>query len=200
LASVAACAHLKHGFYCQRRQRRPHRTVKHLDTPSHATEYAQVKAQIQEVIGIDTSNALLCSAKTGEGIEAILEAIVRDIPPPPDNRDKPLRALIFDSFYDQYLGVVCQFRVMDGLITKRDTIQFMNTGKTAGVTDLYTRAPTRIDVDCLYAGEVGCVAGAIKAVQARTLFVWFPLLHASCIHALLRCSCTLCTEHEVRAS
>ena len=129
----------------------------------------QVKREIAEVIGIDASDALLCSAKTGVGIDAILDAIVARVPPPPDRRGAPPRALIFDSYYDQYLGVVCQFRVIDGMITKRDTVTFVNTQKSFGVTDIWTAAPGRVDVDCLYAGEVGCLAGAIKSVQARLL-------------------------------
>ena len=95
--------------------------INKIDLPGADPE--KVKREISEVIGIDASDALLCSAKTGEGIDAILTAIVDHVPPPQDNRDKPLRALIFDSFFDQYLGVVCQFRVMDGCITKRDTVQ-----------------------------------------------------------------------------
>ena len=164
----------------------------------------KVKAEIEEVIGIDASDALLCSAKTGAaaacppllslsasafhlqtvlylldrsgrapkrtpldvgvGIDGILEAVVARVPAPKDTRDALPRALIFDSYYDQYLGVVCQFRVVDGMITKRDSIHFCNTGKGASVTDLWASAPSRVDVDCLYAGEVGCVAGAIKSV------------------------------------
>jgi translation elongation factor EF-4 len=127
----------------------------------------KVKAEIEEIIGIDASDALLCSAKTGVGIDEILEAVVTRVPAPKDNRKLLPRALIFDSYYDQYLGVVCQFRVIDGMFTKRDTIQFFNTGKSCLVTDLWVSAPARVDVDCLYAGEVGCVAGAIKSVLVR---------------------------------
>ena len=143
--------------------------INKIDLP--AAEPERVKREIEEVIGIDTSNALMCSAKEGIGIDEILAAIVAKVPPPPDRRNRPLRALIFDSYYDQYLGVICQFRVMDGLMTKRDTIKFMNTGKSTGVGDLWVRAPGRVDVDCLYAGEVGCVAGQVKAVQVRPLAV-----------------------------
>jgi elongation factor 4 len=139
--------------------------INKIDLPGADPE--RVKSEIQEIIGIDASNALLCSAKTGVGIDEILEAIVNRVPPPKDTRSSPLRALIFDSFYDQYLGVVCQFRVIDGLVTTRDTITFMNTKKSFRVTDLWARAPGRVDVNCLYAGEVGCVAGAIKSVQVR---------------------------------
>ena len=105
--------------------------INKIDLPG--AEPDKVIAEIEEILGIDCSNALLCSAKTGVGIEAILEAVVHRIPPPPDNRIKPLRALIFDSFYDPFLGIVCQFRVMDGMITKRDTIRFMNTQKEYAV-------------------------------------------------------------------
>jgi GTP-binding protein LepA len=139
--------------------------INKIDLPGADPE--RVKTEIEEIIGIDASDALLCSAKTGVGIDEILEAIVSRVPPANDTRKEPLRALIFDSYYDQYLGVVCQFRVVDGMVTKRDTITFMNTKKSFKVTDLWTRAPGRVDVNCLYSGEVGCVAGAIKSVQVR---------------------------------
>lgn len=112
------------------------------------------------------------------GIEEILEAVVERVPPPPDRSMNAPRALIFDSFYDQYLGIVCQFRVMDGVFTKQDTVQFMNTGRAHAVTDLWIRAPDRVDVASLSAGEVGCLAGAMKTVQ-----VW---LHSLLITRLLR--------------
>jgi elongation factor 4 len=137
--------------------------INKIDLP--AADPERVAREIEDVLGIDASNALLCSAKTGVGISEILEAIVKRIPPPPDRRAKAARALIFDSFYDQYLGVVCQFRVMDGAIMVNDTITFMNTGRSYPVTDLWVRAPDRVDVNSLLAGEVGCLAGAIKAVQ-----------------------------------
>lgn len=103
----------------------------------------------------------------GMGIEEILAAVVKRVPPPQETIAKPPRALIFDSFYDQYLGIVCQFRVMDGVFTNKDTVQFMNTGKSHSVTDMWIRAPDRVDVDSLSPGEVGCLAGAMKTVQVR---------------------------------
>lgn len=104
----------------------------------------------------------------GVGIEEILEAVVARVPPPQDRSDNAPRALIFDSFYDQYLGIVCQFRVKDGVFTKQDTVQFMNTGRSHAVTDMWIRAPDRVDVASLSAGEVGCLAGAMKTVQVRS--------------------------------
>lgn len=100
--------------------------------------------------------------------------MVERVPPPQDTSAKAPRALIFDSFYDQYLGIVCQFRVMDGVFTKQDTVQFMNTGKAHAVTDLWIRAPDRVDVASLSAGEVGCLAGAMKTVQVSCACTCFP--------------------------
>jgi hypothetical protein len=100
---------------------------------------------------------------------------VRRVPAPADTRAAPPRALIFDSFYDQYLGIVAQFRVMDGTLSKQDTVTFMNTGRSHAITDLWVRAPDRVDVDSLSAGEVGCLAGAIKTVQV-------PASHTRLMH------------------
>lgn len=137
--------------------------INKIDLP--AADPDRVAKEIEDVLGIDASNAILCSAKTGIGIDDILQAVCERVPAPADTRGLPPRALIFDSFYDQYLGVVCQFRVMDGTISKRDTVTFMNTARSHDITDLWVLAPDRVDVDSLHAGEVGCVAGAIKAVQ-----------------------------------
>lgn len=137
--------------------------INKIDLP--AADPDRVAREIEDVLGIDASNAILCSAKTGVGIDDILVAVVERVPPPVDTRGAPPRALIFDSFYDQYLGVVCQFRVMDGTLSKRDTLTFMNTARSHDVTDMWVLAPDRVDVDSLHAGEVGCVAGAIKTVQ-----------------------------------
>lgn len=124
----------------------------------------RVKREIEEVIGLDCSDAILASAKQGIGISEILEAVVKRIPPPQDARDKPLRALIFDSYYDAYKGVVVQFRVMDGVLRRGDTVKFMNTGCEYDITELGVLAPKPVVVDELYAGEVGYLAASIKAV------------------------------------
>ena len=124
----------------------------------------KVAREVQELIGLDTSAAIRASAKSGIGIEEILEAIVARVPPPPDNRDKPLRALIFDSVYDPYRGVIVFFRVVDGSLAAGDTVVLMNTGKKYEVDEVGVLAPGRTPVGRLGAGEVGYLAASIKAV------------------------------------
>lgn len=133
-----------------------------IDLPGAEPE--RVKREIEEVIGLDCSDAVMASAKQGLGIEDILEAVVRRVPPPADRRREPLRALIFDSYYDSYKGVVVQFRVMDGSLRRGDLIKFMNTGCEYDVTELGVLSPKAIEVDELYAGEVGYLAASIKQV------------------------------------
>eukprot|EP01023_Acetabularia_acetabulum_P017778 TRINITY_DN18917_c0_g2_i1.p1 TRINITY_DN18917_c0_g2~~TRINITY_DN18917_c0_g2_i1.p1 ORF type:complete len:682 (-),score=102.31 TRINITY_DN18917_c0_g2_i1:218-2203(-) len=133
-----------------------------IDLPGADPE--QVIREIEEIIGLDCSNALRVSAKMGLGIDDTLEAIVQRIPPPKDTRNKPLRALIFDNYYDSYLGVCCQFRVVDGVLRKRDIMKLMNTKKDCEVDQMWVRSPDPVQVDCLYAGEVGVCSASIKAV------------------------------------
>lgn len=115
-----------------------------IDLPGADPE--RVKREIEEVIGLDCSNAILASAKQGIGINEILEAVVERIPPPKDTRTEPLRALIFDSYYDAYKGVVVQFRVMDGAVRKGDLIKFMNTGCEYDIVELGVLAPKAVEV------------------------------------------------------
>ncbi|KAL4448946.1 hypothetical protein ABPG77_007663 [Micractinium sp. CCAP 211/92] len=133
-----------------------------IDLPGADPE--RVKREIEEVVGLDCSNAILASAKQGLGIEEILEAVVERVPPPADHRDRELRALIFDSYYDAYKGVIVQFRVMDGELRKGDLVKFMNTGCEYDITELGVLSPKAIEVDALYAGEVGYLAASIKQV------------------------------------
>ena len=136
--------------------------INKIDLPSADVE--RVRKEIEEVLGIDASYAIPVSAKEGTGIDEVLEAIVKYVPPPPDTSDKPLRALVFDSAYDQYLGTICFFKVMDGSIKLGDTVQFMATGKKFEVVELGFLNPTRNPVDELKTGEVGYFAGSIKEI------------------------------------
>ncbi len=137
--------------------------INKIDLPSAEPE--MVKKEIEDVIGLDTSNAVLASAKTGIGIEEILEAIVHDIPAPSGEREKPLRALIFDSYFDSYKGVIAHIRLMDGCIRKGMQLRMMATGKLFEVTDVGCFRPAPVDVDELVAGDVGFVAGSLKNVR-----------------------------------
>ncbi|AHB87494.1 GTP-binding protein LepA [Thermosynechococcus sp. NK55a] len=133
-----------------------------IDLPG--AEPDRVKAEIEEIIGLDCSQAVLASAKEGIGIEEILESIVHLVPPPRDTVDQPLRALIFDSYYDAYRGVIVYFRVMDGVVRKGDRIRLMASGKEYEIDELGVLAPNQKPVESLHAGEVGYLAAAIKAV------------------------------------
>ena len=131
-----------------------------IDLPS--AEVDRVKAEIEESIGLDCAEALPVSAKTGMGVDAVLEAIVRRLPAPKGDPDAPLKALIFDSWYDSYQGVVTLFRVMDGAVRLGDRIRLMSTGKEYEVLRLGVFSPEASDVKELTAGEVGFLCGSIK--------------------------------------
>ena len=136
--------------------------INKIDLPSADVE--RVKAEIEEVLGIDASLAIPVSAKTGEGIGDVLEAVVDLIPPPQDTSDKPLRALVFDSAYDSYLGTVCLFKIMDGSLKNGDKIRFMATGKEYDVVELGYLTPNRVPCASLKCGDVGYFAGSIKEI------------------------------------
>ncbi|MGF1516219.1 MAG: translation elongation factor 4 [Nodosilinea sp.] len=134
-----------------------------IDLPGAEPE--RIKQEIEDIIGLDCSGAIMASAKQGVGIDEILESIVYLVPPPADTVDQPLRALIFDSYYDPYRGVIVYFRVMDGTISRKDKVRLMASGKEYEVDELGILAPTQIEVDELHAGEVGYFAASIKAVE-----------------------------------
>lgn len=136
--------------------------INKIDLPSADVE--RVKQEIEEVLGIDTSNAVPVSAKSGLGTEDVLEAIVNLVPPPEDTSKKPLRALVFDSFYDQYLGTVCMVKVVDGKVNNGDKIRFMANNKDFEIVELGYTKPERVPAKTLKTGEVGYIAASIKEV------------------------------------
>ncbi len=134
--------------------------INKIDLPSADVE--RVKQEIEEVLGIDASMAIPVSAKAGIGIEDVLEAVVEFVPPPEDTCDKPLRALVFDSAYDQYLGTVCCFKIMDGKMRLGEKVRFMASGKEYEVVELGYQTPARVQTEELICGDVGYFAGSIK--------------------------------------
>jgi GTP-binding protein LepA len=139
--------------------------INKIDLPTADVE--RVKKEIEDVIGIDASNAILCSAKAGIGIEEVLRAVVERVPGPDVQDDKPTRALVFDSYFDSYMGIIAYIRVIDGEIRKSDTIHFMQNGRHYEVTELGTLVPPlKIKRDVLHSGEVGYVAASIKEIGA----------------------------------
>jgi GTP-binding protein LepA len=134
-----------------------------IDLPT--AEPDRVIAEVENTIGLDCSGALKCSAKTGQGVDDILEAIVQSMPAPRGTIDKPLRALIFDSYYDTFRGVVVFCRIVDGMVKLGDKIRFMNSEMEYEVLDLGVMTPTQVKVPMLRAGEVGFLAAAIKSVD-----------------------------------
>ncbi|MDO4592059.1 MAG: translation elongation factor 4 [Comamonadaceae bacterium] len=124
------------------------------------------KAEIEDVIGIDASDAIPCSAKTGMGIDDILEAIVAKVPPPTGNPDGPLRAMIVDSWFDPYVGVVMLVRVVDGELKKNERFKMMATGAAYEANQVGVFTPANSPRDCLKAGEVGYIIAGIKELKA----------------------------------
>ena len=138
--------------------------INKIDLPSANPE--AVQREIEDVIGIDASYAPFISAKNGINIEAVLEAIVQHIPAPAGDDEKPLRALIFDSYYDSYRGVIVYIRVKEGVIRPGDSIRMMATGATFDVVEVGHMRPGKLDpCDGLCAGEVGYIAASIKTVS-----------------------------------
>lgn len=136
--------------------------INKIDLPSADVE--GVRQEIEEILGIDASMAIPVSAKDGTGVEDVLEAIVKYVPAPRDTSEKPLRALIFDSAYDQYLGTVCFFKVVDGSIKNGDKIRFMANNKEFDTVEIGYLNPKRVPVDELKTGDVGYLAASIKEI------------------------------------
>lgn len=146
--------------------------INKIDLPSADVE--GVRAEIEEILGIDGDMAIPVSAKDGTGVEDVLEAIVKYVPAPEDTSDKPLRALIFDSAYDQYLGTVCYFKVVDGSIKNGDKVRFMATNREFEIVELGYLTPKRVPVKELKTGDVGYLAASIKEI---TRFVGDTVTH-----------------------
>lgn len=136
--------------------------INKIDLPSADVE--KVRHEIEDILGIDASMAIPVSAKAGIGIEEVLESIVDFVPPPLDTTDKPLRAMVFDSAYDQYLGTVCFFKIVDGKLKQGDKVKFMASGKEYEVVELGYLTPSRVQVNELTCGDVGYFAGSIKEI------------------------------------
>ena len=137
--------------------------INKIDLPSADPD--RVKHEIEDIIGLDASEAVLCSAKSGIGIPDILEAIVNKVPAPPDRSDQPTRALIFDSRFDSYKGAIAYVRVKEGTIKAKDTIRMMHDKKDFDVTELGIFTPNLVPVQELPCGSVGCIAASIKNVK-----------------------------------
>ena len=134
-----------------------------IDLPQ--AEPDRVAEEIEDIVGIDALDAVRCSAKTGIGIEDVLEVIVNKIPPPEGDREAPLKALIIDSWFDNYQGVVSLVRIVEGQLTKKDKIQIMSNGQTHQVVKIFVFTPKPLDTGVLRAGEVGFIIAGIKDIQ-----------------------------------
>ena len=137
--------------------------INKIDLPS--AEPDRVKQEVEDTIGLDTENAILASAKAGIGIEEILDAVVEHIPAPEGDKDAPLQALIFDSYFDSYKGAIAHIRVKQGRIKRGMKLKMMATGKVFEVTDVGCFKPQPVELGELNVGEVGFVAGSLKDVR-----------------------------------
>ena len=138
--------------------------INKIDLPSARPD--EIKMEIEDIIGLDASQAPLISAKEGLNIPDVLEAIVKNMPSPVGDENAPLKALIFDSYYDSYKGVVAFIRVFEGSLRKGTRIKMMNTKKVFEVTEVGVLAPGQVQLECLRAGEVGYVAASIKEIRS----------------------------------
>ena len=134
-----------------------------IDLP--AADCNRVKTQIEDVIGIDASEAVEISAKTGIGVRNVLETIVTELPHPEGDLEAPLKAMLVDSWYDAYLGVVVLIRILDGSIKKGDKIRMIKTGATYNVDKLAVLTPEMEDILVLGPGEIGVITASIKQVR-----------------------------------
>ena len=138
--------------------------INKIDLPSARPD--EVKAEIEDYIGLDASDAPLISAKNGINIEDVLEGIVKHVPAPEGDSEAPLKALIFDSYYDAYKGVIAYVRVFEGTVKKGMTIEMMNTKKKFEVTEVGVMAPNPTELPELAAGDVGYIAASIKDIRS----------------------------------
>ena len=134
-----------------------------IDLP--ASEPDRVRKQIEDVIGVDASEAIAVSAKTGQGIKEVLEALVKKLPAPEGDPDAPLKALLVDSWYDPYLGVVVLIRVHDGVVKRGMKVRFMGADALRQIDGVGTFTPKQAEVDALYPGEIGYITASIKHVS-----------------------------------
>ena len=134
-----------------------------IDLP--ASEPDRVRKQIEDVIGVDASEAIAVSAKTGEGIKEVLEALVKKLPAPKGDPEAPLKALLVDSWYDTYLGVVVLIRVHDGVVKRGMKVRFMGADALRQIDSVGTFTPKQAEVDALYPGEIGYITASIKHVS-----------------------------------
>jgi GTP-binding protein LepA len=137
--------------------------VNKIDLPSADPD--RVAQEIEDVVGLDAADVLSVSAKTGQGVRDLLEAIVIRVPPPKGEVDAPTRALVFDAWFDTYVGAVMLVRVMEGKLKKRERIRFMMKGYEREINQLFVLTPTRVEVDELAAGEVGAVIAGVKTLS-----------------------------------
>jgi GTP-binding protein LepA len=149
-----------------------------IDLP--AADPERVMHEIEDIIGIDAHDAVLASAKEGIGTHEILEQIIKKIPPPKGDPEAPLKALLFDSWYDQYQGVIILIRIFDGTIKKGDKIQLISTNRTYEALKVGVFAPVMVEVSQLSAGEVGFVIAGIKDVADAKVGDTVTLLHRQC--------------------
>lgn len=138
--------------------------INKIDLPSARPD--EIKEEVEEIIGLDASYAPLISAKDGLNIKDVLEAIVKYVPAPTGDKEEPLKALIFDSYYDSYKGVIAYIRVFEGSVKKGDSIRMMNTKKEFEVIEVGVISPTHKSVDILEAGDVGYLTASIKDIRS----------------------------------
>ena len=138
--------------------------INKIDLPN--ADIPKVLKELKSVLGFNEEEVILCSGKTGEGVDKLLDAVVEKIPEPKIDENKPTRALIYDSYFDSYKGVVLLIKVVDGKLSVKDKIRMMATGKTAEITELGVKTPKEELVSTLSSGEVGFLAGAIKDISS----------------------------------
>jgi GTP-binding protein LepA len=153
-----------------------------IDLP--AADPERVKQEIEDIIGLDAQDAVLVSAKTGEGVQDILEELIRRIPAPEGNADAPLKVLIVDSWFDNYVGVVSLVRVVDGRLSRRDKIRVMSTGRDFQVEKLGIFTPKPVNKDVLQAGNVGFLVAGIKDIEGAPVGDTLTLAKAPASEAL----------------
>ena len=156
--------------------------INKIDLPS--ADVMKTKQELIETFGFSNEEILLTSAKTGEGVKSLVEAVIDRISPPKGDIDKPLKALIFDSIYDSYRGVLVLARIFDGSVKVGDKIEFMQTGSVYDVTELFVYTPTLKKVDNLTSGEVGYIVASIKNISDIRVGDTITLAKNPCSEAL----------------